>query len=117
MASIDYTGLSFDEIRQNLVEYYKQTNEFKDVDFAGSAIGSLIDSLAYCVKYLTTYANFSLSECFLDSASVRSSVTSIAKTLGYFPYQERTRSYRDAPLDNMVNRLFRHIWCKSTKKF
>lgn len=88
MASIDYTGLSFDEIRQNLVEYYKQTNEFKDVDFAGSAIGSLIDSLAYCVKYLTTYANFSLSECFLDSASVRSSVTSIAKTLGYFPYQE-----------------------------
>lgn len=88
MASIDYTGLSFDEIRQNLADYYKQTNEFKDVDFAGSAISSLIDSLAYCVKYLTTYANFALSECFLDSASVRSSVTSIAKMLGYFPYQE-----------------------------
>lgn len=94
MASIDYTGLGFDEIRQNLVDYYKQTNEFKDVDFAGSAIGSLIDSLTYCVKYLVTYANFSLSECFLDSASVRSSVVSIAKTLGYFPYQETAAKAR-----------------------
>ena len=77
------TELDFDAIKSNLKTYLKAQNEFKDYDFEGSGINILLDTLAYNTHYLGFNANMLANEMFLDSASLRSSIVSHAKTLGY----------------------------------
>ena len=77
------TELDFDSIKDNLKTYLKAQNEFKDYDFEGSGMNILLDTLAYNTHYLGFNANMLANEMFLDSASLRSSVVSHAKTLGY----------------------------------
>ena len=77
------TELDFDNIKQNLKTFLKAQNEFKDYDFEGSGMSILLDTLAYNTHYLGFNANMLANEMFLDSASLRSSVVSHAKTLGY----------------------------------
>jgi len=77
------TELDFDAIKSNLKTYLKAQNEFKDYDFEGSGMSVLLDTLAYNTHYLGFNANMLANEMFLDSASLRSSVVSHAKTLGY----------------------------------
>ena len=77
------TELDFDSIKDNLKTYLKSQTEFKDYDFEGSGMNILLDTLAYNTHYLGFNANMLANEMFLDSASLRSSVVSHAKTLGY----------------------------------
>ena len=77
------TELDFDAIKDNLKTYLKAQQEFKDYDFEGSGMSILLDTLAYNTHYLGFNANMLANEMFLDSASLRSSVVSHAKTLGY----------------------------------
>ena len=77
------TELDFDSIKDNLKTYLKAQNEFKDYDFEGSGMNILLDTLAYNTHYLGFNSNMLANEMFLDSASLRSSVVSHAKTLGY----------------------------------
>jgi len=77
------TELDFDAIKTNLKTYLKAQTEFKDYDFEGSGMNILLDTLAYNTHYLGFNANMLANEMFLDSASLRSSVVSHAKTLGY----------------------------------
>ena len=77
------TELDFDAIKSNLKTYLKAQTEFKDYDFEGSGINILLDTLAYNTHYLGFNANMLANEMFLDSASLRSSIVSHAKTLGY----------------------------------
>ena len=77
------TELDFDAIKSNLKTYLKAQNEFKDYDFEGSGMSVLLDTLAYNTHYLGFNANMLANEMFLDSASLRSSIVSHAKTLGY----------------------------------
>ena len=77
------TELDFDEVKSNLKTYLKAQTEFKDYDFEGSGMSILLDSLAYNTHYLGFNANMAANEMFLDSASLRSSVVSHAKMLGY----------------------------------
>ena len=77
------TELDFDNIKTNLKTYLKAQTEFKDYDFEGSGMNILLDTLAYNTHYLGFNANMLANEMFLDSASLRSSVVSHAKTLGY----------------------------------
>jgi len=77
------TELDFDSIKDNLKTYLKAQTEFKDYDFEGSGMNILLDTLAYNTHYLGFNANMLANEMFLDSASLRSSVVSHAKTLGY----------------------------------
>jgi len=77
------TELDFDAIKSNLKTYLKAQNEFKDYDFEGSGMNILLDTLAYNTHYLGFNANMLANEMFLDSASLRSSVVSHAKSLGY----------------------------------
>ena len=77
------TELDFDQIKDNLKIFLKQQDEFKDYDFEGSGFNILLDTLAYNTHYLAFNANMLANEMFLDSASLRSSVVSHAKTLGY----------------------------------
>lgn len=77
------TELDFDNIKTNLKTFLKSQEEFKDYDFEGAGINILLDTLAYNTHYLAMNANMLANEMFLDSASLRSSVVSHAKSLGY----------------------------------
>ncbi len=77
------TELDFDNIKENLKTFLKAQTEFKDYDFEGAGMNILLDTLAYNTHYLGFNANMLANEMFLDSASLRSSVVSHAKSLGY----------------------------------
>ena len=77
------TELDFDDIKNNLKTFLKTQDQFKDYDFEGSGLNILLDTLAYNTHYLAFNANMLANEMFLDSASLRSSVVSLAKSLGY----------------------------------
>jgi hypothetical protein len=80
---LSVTELDFDDIKLNLKTFLKAQNEFKDYDFEGSGMSILLDTLAYNTHYLGFNANMVANEMFLDSASLRSSIVSHAKMLGY----------------------------------
>jgi len=77
------TEFDFDEIKTNLKIFLKAQSEFKDYDFEGSGMSVLLDTLAYNTHYLGFNVNMVANEMFLDSASLRSSIVSHAKMLGY----------------------------------
>ena len=93
MASTDkrlnVTELDFDDIKTNLKTFMRNQSEFTDYDFEGSGINALLDVLAYNTHYLSMNLNMAANESFLDTASIRSSVVSHAKTLGYIPNSPR----------------------------
>ena len=73
----------FDDVKSNLKIFLEAQTEFTDYDFEGSGMSVLLDLLAYNTHYLGFNMNMLANEMFLDSASLRSSVVSHAKTLGY----------------------------------
>jgi hypothetical protein len=79
------TELDFDDIKSNLKTFLQSQSEFTDYDFEGSALSVLLDLLAYNTHYNSVYANLVANEMFLDSASKRASVVSLAKHFGYTP--------------------------------
>jgi len=82
---ISVSELDFDNIKANLKEYLKGQDTFSDYDFEGSGLSILLDVLAYNTHYNGIYTNLAVNEMFLDSASKRASVVSLAKLLGYTP--------------------------------
>jgi hypothetical protein len=86
---IQVGDLDFDQIKSNIKSYLKGQDEFSDYDFEGSALSTLVDVLAYNTHYNAIYTNLAVNESFLDSASKRASVVSLAKSLGYTPRSAR----------------------------
>ena len=84
---MDSSKVTFEGIRESIIEYLSANPTFKDYNFTAPAISTLIDALAYTSHYLIRYANFTLNECFLDSAQLRHNVVSNAKKVSYIPYQ------------------------------
>ena len=82
---LDVTELDFDALKSNLKIFLQNQDTFTDYDFEGSGINILLDTLAYNTHYMAFNANMLANEMFLDSSSLRSSVVSHAKTLGYEP--------------------------------
>ena len=86
MASrLNVTELDFDSIKTNLKTFLSQQSEFQDFDFEGSGLSILLDILAYNTHYNAYYMNMIANESFLESAILRNSVVSHAKTYGYIP--------------------------------
>lgn len=83
------TELDFDTIKNNLKAFLKQQSEFTDYDFDGAGLNILLDILAYNTHYNAYYLNMVANESFLDTAILRESAVSHAKTLGYTPYSTR----------------------------
>jgi hypothetical protein len=81
----DIKNLDFNEIKQNLLSFLKTQSKFSGYNFEGSALNTLVDILAYNTYYQSFYNNMTFSEMFLDSATKRTSVVSLAKMLGYTP--------------------------------
>src|SRR5210317_305763 len=86
---LQVTELDFDDIKTNLKTYLKNQTEFSDYNFEGSGLSTIIDLLAYNTHYLAMNANMAVNESFLDTAVLRSSVVSHAKSLGYTPRSAR----------------------------
>ena len=83
------TELDFDTIKTNLKAFLKQQSEFTDYDFDGAGLSILVDLLAYNTHYNAYYLNMVANEAFLDTALLRDSVVSHAKTFGYTPYSRK----------------------------
>ena len=97
---LNVTEFDFDSIKDNLKIFLKAQTEFKDYDFEGSGMNILLDVLAYNTHYIGFNANMLANEMFLDSASIRSSIVSHAKTLGYIPASARAaRAVLDVTLN------------------
>jgi len=85
MALVNYANLDFDQIKTTLIEYLRNNSNFTDYDFEGSNLSTILDVLAYNT-YLTSYnANMVSNECFIDSATLRENVVSLARNIGYTP--------------------------------
>lgn len=82
---INVSDLDFDLIKANLKDFLKGQTQFTDYDFEGSGLNVLLDVLAYNTHYNALYTNMAINEMFLDSASKRDSVVSIANNYGYLP--------------------------------
>lgn len=80
LANLDY----FD-IRNALRDYLRANSDFTDYDFQGSVLSNVLDVLAYNTYYTAFNTNMVANEVFLDSATLRDNVVSIAKQLGYVP--------------------------------
>jgi len=84
-SSIQLAELDFADIKQNIMNYLKSQDTFKDYNFAGSGLSILLDILAYNTQYNAYYLNMVANEMFLDTALQRNSINSHAKELGYTP--------------------------------
>jgi hypothetical protein len=84
-SNIQLTALDFNTIKQNFITYLQGQSQFKDYNFEGSAIDTLLDVFAYNTQYNAFYLNMVANEMFLDSAVQRRSVVSHAKLLDYTP--------------------------------
>ena len=78
-------NLDFEDIKVALKEYLSAQSDFTDYDFEGSALSTLIDTLAYNTYYTAFNTNMVVNELFIDSATLRDNVVAIAKQLGYRP--------------------------------
>jgi hypothetical protein len=85
MAIINFTDLDFDQIRLSIKDYLRSNSNFTDYDFEGSNMSVLIDILAYNT-YISSYnANMVSNEIFIDSATLRENIVSLARNIGYVP--------------------------------
>ena len=78
-------NLDFNDIKTALKDYLRAQSDFTDYDFEGSALSTLIDTLAYNTYYTAFNANMAINELFIDSATLRDNVVALAKQLGYRP--------------------------------
>ena len=88
-----FTNLDFDQIKTSIKDYLRSNSDFSGFDFEGSNFSVLLDTLAYNT-YITAFnSNMVVNESFLDSATLRENVVSLARNIGYVP---RSRSAAEA---------------------
>ena len=89
MALNQFTNLNFEDIKTSIKDYLRQNSNFTDFDFEGSNLSVLINTLAYNT-YITAYnTNMVANESFIDSATLRENVVSLARNIGYVPRSKR----------------------------
>ena len=85
MPLVNFSNLDFDQVKTTLKEYLQTNANFTDYDFEGSNLSTILDVLAYNT-YITSYnANMVTNEVFIDSATLRENVVSLARNIGYIP--------------------------------
>jgi len=97
------TELDFDLIKAELKNYLSSQDEFSEYNFEGSALNVLMDVLSYNTHMNAFMANMMGNEMFLDSSSIRQSVISKSKEIGYTARSIRTaKSVVDIHVDNVT---------------
>ena len=83
MPLVNFSNLDFNQVKRTLRDYLQANSNFTDYDFEGSNLSSILDVLAYNT-YITSYnANMVTNEVFIDSATLRENVVSLARNIGY----------------------------------
>ena len=94
MPLVNFANLDFDQIKLSIQDYLRSSSDFTDYDFEGSNLSVLIDMLAYNT-YITSYnANMVSNEVFIDSATLRENVVSLARNIGYTPTSKQASDAR-----------------------
>ena len=89
MALQQFTNLNFEDIKTSIKDYLRQNSNFSDMDFEGSNLSIIVNLLAYN-SYTTAYnSNMLVNETFIDSATLRENVVSLARNIGYVPRSKR----------------------------
>lgn len=88
--SLNLVDLDFDGLKASLKNFMRSQDQFKDYDFEGSNISVLLDLLAYNTLYNAFFTNMDISEGFIDSAQLRDTLVSHAKSLNYLPRSARS---------------------------
>ena len=83
--ALNLSDLEFDGIKKNIKTFMKGQTEFLDYDFDGSGMSVMLDVMAYTTHYMGFHTNMAVNEAFLDTATLRNSVVSHAKSIGYIP--------------------------------
>ena len=96
-----FTDLDFDQIKTSIKDYLRSNSDFTDFDFEGSNFSVLIDTLAYNTYISAFNSNMIVNESFLDSATLRENVVSLARNIGYVP---RSRTAAKAEISFTVER-------------
>ena len=90
MAFNQFTNLDFNDLRTQIKNYLRSSSSFTDFDFEGSNFSVLIDTLAYN-SYITSYnTNMAVNESFIESATLRENVVSLARNIGYVPRSKKS---------------------------
>jgi len=90
MPLVNFSNLDFDQIKTSIKDYLRANSNFTDYDFEGSNLSTIIDTLAYNT-YITSYnANMVTNEVFIDSATLRENVVSLARNIGYVPKSRKS---------------------------
>jgi len=85
MPQINFSNLDFDQIKSTIKDYLRVNPNFTDFDYEGSNLSTLIDILAYNTYLNSFSANMVCNEVFIDSATLRENVVSLARNIGYIP--------------------------------
>ena len=85
MPFTQFTNLDFDQIKVQIKDHLRANSNFKDFDYEGSNLAVIIDLLAYNTYINSFNANLLANESFLDSATIRENVVSLARNIGYVP--------------------------------
>jgi hypothetical protein len=89
MSFNQFTNLDFNSLRTQIKDYLRANSNFTDFDFEGSNFSVLIDILAYN-SYISAFnTNMAVNESFIDSATLRENVVSLARNIGYVPRSKR----------------------------
>ena len=97
-----FTNLDFDQIKTQIKEYLRANSNFTDFDFEGANFSVLIDTLAYNTYISAFNSNLVVNESFLDSATLRENVVSLARNIGYVP-RSKTASRASVSFDVTAN--------------
>jgi len=90
MTLTNFSNLDFDQIKTTLKDYLRSNSNFTDYNFEGSNLSAILDVLAYNT-YITSYnANMVANEVFIDSATLRENVVSLARNIGYIPRSRKS---------------------------
>ena len=85
MPFTQFTSLDFAEIKAQIKDFLRSNSNFTDFDFEGSNFSVILDTLAYNTYINAFNANLVANESFLDSATIRENVISLARNIGYVP--------------------------------
>ena len=100
MPLVNFSNIDFDQIKVSIRDYLKANSNFTDYDFEGSNLSTIVDALAYNT-YISSYnANMVSNEVFIDSATLRENIVSLARNIGYVP---RSRKAATATISFEVN--------------
>ena len=89
MSFTKFTNLDYDQIKESIKDYLRANSDFTGFDFDGSNFSVLIDTLAYNAYINSVNSNMIVNESFLDSATLRRNVVSLAGNIGYLPRSKK----------------------------